>query len=167
MRCPSPLPCSIFSNVLTLFPVPPQHLLPRLPTPPRGPRPQSRHGLACRDVTGREEGSRQGGRALQAVDLAELASAHDRPLEVFPIGRLEIEGAVVLLRVAVEGAEHVVAPARDARVAHLMSVRAVSPTATKSKLFFTSSAERLRVGCATHVSATQRRRLACATCFHL
>jgi len=57
--------------------------------------------------------------ALQAVDLAELPAADDRPLEVVAIRRLEVERAVVLLGVAVEGAEDVVASAGDARVAHL------------------------------------------------
>lgn len=69
------------------------------------------------------------GRALEAVDLAELASSDDGPLEVVPVGGLEVEGAVVLLRVAVEGAEDVVAPARDARVANLC-VRACATSTT-------------------------------------
>lgn len=55
----------------------------------------------------------------EAIHLAELPSPDHDPLEIVAVRRLEVESAVVLLRVPVERAEHVVTATGDTRVAHL------------------------------------------------
>lgn len=55
----------------------------------------------------------------ETIHFAELPAAYHRPLEVVAVRRLEVERAVVLLGVPVQGAEDVVTAAGDARVTNL------------------------------------------------
>lgn len=151
---PAPFSGTIFSGIINLFlatprHAPPQRLIcspyrtllagrccatarPGLAWPGKADRSINESmDLAGTTVRRTDEAKRKGSASLQAVDLAELASSHNRPLQVVAVGRLEIEGAVMLLRVAVQRAEHVVAPARDARVAHLRASGAVRARARR------------------------------------